>query len=246
MTELLEDVLATGVVRDSEGTAHVLHSNTSREQCDFLQKLVREAGASRCLEIGLAYGISTLAICDAIAGSDGASLVSIDPFQKAHWQNIGLLNIDRAGFGGLVEFHSAPSHKVLPALLAEEREIDFAYVDTSKIFDVVLVDAFYITRLLRTGGIVVFDDCLWPGIRRLVRYLATWPHLTVHATHGTASRMHPVRSLATRLARAMPLRHKLLHPDLVVRDAALGIDAGCVAFRKTGDDTRPWSWAGQP
>ncbi len=184
MAVILNEIFSSGVVRDDEGVEHAVHSNTSAGQCAFLRGLIAGIDARRCLEVGLAYGVSSLAICEAIHGKDGASLVSIDPFKRAHWRGIVPLNLDRAGFKSIIEFRERPSHEVLPALLVEGRKLDYAYVHTSKVFDVVLVDAYFITRLLRVGGLVVFDDCSWPGIRKLVRYLASWPHLEVFARYG--------------------------------------------------------------
>ncbi|HVF40549.1 MAG TPA: class I SAM-dependent methyltransferase [Gemmatimonadaceae bacterium] len=235
-------LLRSGVVADEDGNPHQLHSNTSRAQCDFLQRLVREADARSCLEIGLAYGISSLAVCESIAGKADASLISIDPFQDAHWQNIGLLNLQRAGFFSMVEFHQRASHEVLPDLLSAGRRIDFAYVDTTKIFDVVMVDAFFLLRLLKVGGLIVFDDCVWPGIRQLVRYLSSLPHVRVHATHGEY-RESRGRRIASAVTKVVPLRQRVFRQEIIATDEALGIDASCVAFIKIAEDDRQWDWS---
>src|SRR3982750_4705929 len=52
-----------------------------------LNRLVRESGAKKSLEIGLAYGFSTIWIMDAL-GSDG-SHVAVDPFQSSYWHGVG-------------------------------------------------------------------------------------------------------------------------------------------------------------
>lgn len=242
MRTVLDDILQSGVVTDARGAQHQVHSNTSPAQCLFLRELIGRIDARRCLEIGLAYGISSLAICEEINGKAGASLISIDPHQGEHWNDIGVLNLERAGFGAILEFHRRPSHEVLPRLLQEGQRVDFAYVDTSKIFDVVLLDAYYITRLLMPGGIIVFDDCSWPGIRKVVRYIATWPHLEVFAVHGPTERSWTQR-LGYSLAKAIPLRSRILRPELIHPDMDLGVGAECVAFQKNAEDERPWNWS---
>lgn len=242
MVAILDEILTSGVVKDEEGVEHAMHSNTSAEQCAFLRRLIESIDARRCLEVGLAYGISSLAICESIHRKWGASLVSIDPFQHAQWRDIGLLNLNRGGYASIVEFHARPSHEVLPELLLEGRTLEFAYVDTCKIFDIVLVDAFFITRLLKPGGIVVFDDCSWPGIRKLVRYLASWPHLEVCATHGGAG-PRPGNTLASRLSRVVPFRNRIFRSEVLRTDDELGVAAPCVAFRKIREDERPWNWS---
>lgn len=242
---ILTELLASARVVDADGNELPLHSNTSREQCEFLRGLIARTDSRSCLEIGLAYGISSLAICDSIFGRAGASFVSIDPYQSAHWRNIGLLNLDRAGFSPIVEFHGRHSHEVLPELLAGGRRLDFAYVDTSKIFDVVMVDAFFLVRLLKVGGVVVFDDCAWPGVKKLVRYLARWPHLEVFATHGPVREATP-RRLGSILTKAIPSRDRVFRQELVKTDEEMGISASCVAFRKTAEDSRSWDWSLHP
>jgi predicted O-methyltransferase YrrM len=242
MTAILDEILTSGVVKDEAGVEHAMHSNTSAGQCAFLRGLIQSIDARHCLEVGLAYGISSLAICESIHRKPDASLVSIDPFQRAHWRDIGLLNLARGGYTSIVEFHARPSHEVLPELLLNGRTLDFAYVDTVKIFDVVLIDAFFIIRLLKPGGIVVFDDVSWPGIRKLVRYLASWPHLEVCGTHGGGG-PRVVNRLGSMLSRFIPFRNRICRSELLRTDEELGVDAPCVAFRKIRDDERPWDWS---
>lgn len=242
MNSILENVLNTGLIRDIAGKDIALHSNTSREQCMFLAQLVEQIDARQCLEIGLAYGLSSLAVCGAISGKENAGLVSIDPFQKAHWNDLGLLNLQRAGFQELVDFHGGFSQEVLPALLAAGRKFDFAYVDTTKIFDMVLVDACFIVRMLNVGGVVVFDDCSWPGIKKLVRYLSSWPHLRVLDVHGPTS-AGVLRRWGSYITRLVPSRGRIFRSELLQSDEALGVSGGCVAFQKLEEDSRPWDWS---
>ena len=237
----VETLVDSGVVTDASGQTFPLQSHTSLEQCRFLQSIISANNASRCLEIGLAYGVSSLAICEATAGKHGASLISIDPLQRSAWNNIGLLNLERAGFESIVEFHEVPSFAVLPELLREGRRVDFAYIDSVKVFDMLLVDAFYLTRLLELGGTMVFDDCDWPGVRKLIRYLTLMPHLEVTATFN-AARSSPVRRLASRLASFTPMRRRVFSPELADSNEDLGIAWSCVAFKKRSEDTRSWDW----
>jgi predicted O-methyltransferase YrrM len=228
----LERILQTGVVERADGDALPLIVNTSREQCVFLQRIAREISAANPLEIGLAHGVSAIAIAEACGGS----ITTVDPYQRSIYQGIGILNIGRAGYS--VQHFEEDSQVVLPRLLGQR--FDFAYVDTTKVFDMVLVDAFYITRLLTVGGIVVFDDCNWPGVRKCVRYLAHWPHMKVYATFG-AERSSILRRVGHFVA-SIPGSRKALRSELVETDESLGLAAGCIAFQKISEDTRPWNW----
>lgn len=58
------------------------------------------------------------------------------------------------------EFYEEPCQLLLPKLLREKRQFDCALIDGDHRFDGVFVDFFYVHRLLRPGGVVIFDD-LW-------------------------------------------------------------------------------------
>jgi hypothetical protein len=63
----------------------------------------------------------------------------------------------------MIELHEAPSFQVLPKLQADGLRIDFAFIDGCHTFDYAMVDFFYIDKMLRVGGVVVFDDEYYPG-----------------------------------------------------------------------------------
>ena len=50
---------------------------------------------------------------------------------------------------------------VLPQLLDEEKQFDVIYVDGSHAADDVLTDGITAWRLLKQGGVLIFDDFLW-------------------------------------------------------------------------------------
>ncbi len=245
MNRYLEELLSSGTIVDRSGELRPLHSNTPRPQCQFLQDIIRRIDAARCLEIGCAYGISTIAICEAASERPGGSVCTIDPHQALHWENLGLLNIERAGFSQLLTLLEEQSQRALPRLASSGHKFDFAYVDTTKLFDAVLIDAFYIVSMLRIGGVIVFDDCNWPGVRKVVRFLCTWPHLEFYASFGPSPQGVLRTSGAALLAR-LPYANRFVRPEIIVTDAHLGIAAQCVALRKVSEDTRPWDWSKLP
>lgn len=67
----------------------------------------------------------------------------------------------------------APSHEVLPRLLEEKKQLDFAFIDGAHLFDYAFVDFFYIDKLLRVNGLILFDDLWMPSIRRVVSFVAS-------------------------------------------------------------------------
>ena len=245
MNPFLKQLIISGVVADAAGEYLPLHSNTSLEQCEFLQAIVRRSEAVECLEVGLAYGISAIAICEAAAERTGGTLTTVDPFQCTAWSNVGIVNIERAGYSGMATHFEEHSQTLLPYLLRQGARFDFVYVDTTKVFDAVLLDAYFATRLLRVGGVVVFDDCSWPGVRKVMRYLTQWPHLSLFDTHATR-RPRLMANAGGKLAKVIPGSRRLLRSEIVQPDSELGIAAECVAFQKTAEDERPWDWSRIP
>src|SRR5262245_38571575 len=106
MNPVLEEILRTGFVRMADGSKEEVHSHISSEQGTFLQDLIREARPETTLEIGLAFGISALFICDALQAIPGARHIAVDPGQSAEpWRDTGIINLRAAGFDDMVEFH---------------------------------------------------------------------------------------------------------------------------------------------
>jgi predicted O-methyltransferase YrrM len=176
MTAVLETILATRTVPTPDGSSVPLNYNIPREEGEALQRLIRTRRPRVTLEVGFAYGIATLYICEALAEVGGERHIVIDPHQRDGWKDIGRYTVERAGFGHLLEFHGESSHQALPALERAGRRIDLALIDGWHTFDYAMVDFFYIDRLLNVGGVVILDDMSYPAIRKLARYIVTHRH----------------------------------------------------------------------
>lgn len=241
MNPLLLQILRAGVVTDEKGKEYPLHSHTFESQCVFLQGIIETIGAKIGVEIGLAYGISSLAICEALARQAGAEHHIIDPVQEEEWHGIGLLNLKRAGFSSMIKFYPEFSWKALPRMCDEGLRADFAYVDTTKVFDIVMADVFFLHRLLRVGGVMVLDDCDFPGIRKVARFLRRHPGWKLHSAEHPYQASSAKRILS-KICHYVPQREKWFAPSFLHLDIDLGIHARCLAFQKVNEDSRPWDW----
>ena len=125
-----------------------------------LRDWVVKEKASHTVEIGLAYGISVLFICEGLItnGDKNARHVALDPYQDKSFKNLGLQSLEEAGVANLVEYHEEESQTILPRFVKEGRHFDFAFVDGSHLFDRVFLDLIYLGRLVRPGGIIFVDD----------------------------------------------------------------------------------------
>jgi predicted O-methyltransferase YrrM len=54
--------------------------------------------------------------------------------------------------------------------VGEGRQFDFAFIDGDHRFDGAFLDLYYMTRLVRPGGLIVLDDLWMPSIRMAVSY----------------------------------------------------------------------------
>ena len=171
MNEVLRSILSDGHVTTADGTTRPLASAISPEEGNFLQQVIRNARPQVSLEVGCAYGISSLYICAALREVNAAKHIILDPYQHSVWEGLGLANLRRAGYLDLIDFHEIPSYQYLSRLAEEHVTIDFAFIDGNHIFDYVFVDLFLIDKLLRPGGIVILDDLSWPSVRSVCRYV---------------------------------------------------------------------------
>jgi predicted O-methyltransferase YrrM len=135
-----------------------------------LRDLALEEGAEKTIEVGLALGMSALFLCQAVLERGGRH-VAVDPFQQKSWNDAGLRTLREAGVEDLVDVIEEESQLALPRLVAEGCEFDFAFVDGDHRFEGVFLDLYYMTRLVKPGGLVVVDDMWMPAVRTAVAYV---------------------------------------------------------------------------
>jgi predicted O-methyltransferase YrrM len=240
MNKLLEEIFRTHVFINKNNEVVEIHSATSKEQCKFLQKLIQENEFKNSIEIGFAYGISTLAIIDQVTKNNG-SHVAIDPFENTYWGGNGLDLLEQAGYNSSLTFIEDFSYIVLPDLLRQGKKFDFAYIDTGKMLDFLMIDFFYLDKLLEVNGIIVFDDAQFPGIRKLLRYLSQMPHYEV-CNQYPKNEKKPKFVKVELLKKLYPKIKTVLKEELLKDDYDLGVNSSCVALRKIDIDKRSWDW----
>ena len=125
-----------------------------------------DSSASRSLEVGFAYGFSTLWMLDALRKHREAAVhVAIDPFEKSLWHGIGLNQVDKIRFEGKFKWIQDFSIHALSDLIRQGEKFDFIYIDGNHRFDDVIVDFYLCDQLARPGTLIVLDDMWMPSIR---------------------------------------------------------------------------------
>jgi predicted O-methyltransferase YrrM len=158
------------VLDAQENPIELAPHSIERPQGEALRDLAIAEGAERTVEVGLALGMSALFLCEAVLRRGGRH-TAIDPFQRESWNGAGLRTLREAGVHDFVEVIEEESQLALPRLVAEGRRFDFAFVDGDHRFEGVFLDLYYLTRLVKPGGLVVVDDMWMPAVRAAVAYV---------------------------------------------------------------------------
>lgn len=228
---VLEEILQSNQVRDEQGVCRPLHAQMSEAEGELIIAVFEEVKPDTSLEIGFAYGISTLFACAALdRNAKPCRHIVVDPLQFSEFAGIGLKNIERAGYSRFIDFLETPSELVLPHLLQAKTRVQVAIIDGFHTFDHALVDFFYINKMLDVGGVIIFDDVNMPAIARLISHVTTYPAYRV--LMGTAMPRPPnfLVSIRRRLnPRGLSARHSRDNPS-------------CIALQKLAPDTRNWDW----
>ncbi|WP_025805655.1 class I SAM-dependent methyltransferase [Pseudomonas chlororaphis] len=146
-------------LRDETQALPMARWQVAPEQGQFLALLIKLIGAQRVLEVGTFTGYSALSMAAALP-EDGQLICCDIPGDynataRRYWQE--------AGVAGRIELRLAPALETLASIEREEGEggFDLVFIDADKAnYPAYLESAL---RLLRVGGLAVFDNTLWSG-----------------------------------------------------------------------------------
>lgn len=174
MRSVIDRVIREGkVISHSDSSVNdIFPVAINAAQGKALRDWVTKEKAVQTIEIGLAWGIGALHICEGllINGNQNAHHVVLDPFQAKSFKNCGIQLLEEAGVASLVEHYAEESQITLPRFVSEGRNFDFAFVDGSHLFDRVFLDLIYLGRLVRPGSIIFTDDYQAPAVARAVSF----------------------------------------------------------------------------
>jgi predicted O-methyltransferase YrrM len=144
-----------------EETAPMKHAGMQigADQGQFMGMLARLVGAKRCIEIGVFTGYSSISV--ALALPPDGRIIACDVSEE--WTSVARKYWEKAGVASKIELRLGPAVETLDALLAkgEAGKFDFVFIDADK--------GNYLNyyerclKLVRTGGLMLFDNTLWSG-----------------------------------------------------------------------------------
>jgi predicted O-methyltransferase YrrM len=156
----------------SDGKLYALDEITrvQPEKGMWLYDVCRSLKPQRTVEIGLAYGFSTLYILAALRENGRGSHIAIDPFQSA-WNEIGINQPDKVGMRSSFGFLGEKSAPALADFARRGEQFEFIFIDGNHRFDDVLVDFTLSAEVSPRGGCIVLDDLWMPSIQRVVSFI---------------------------------------------------------------------------
>jgi len=146
-------------LRESTEDHPLASMQTSPEQGQFLNLLVRITGAKKVLEVGVFMGYSSTWVALALPPEGG--IVACDVNEE--YTKRARQTWREAGVESKIDLRIAPALETLDGLIAQGRsgEFDFAFIDADK-----GNYANYYERslaLVRKGGLIAVDNVLWDG-----------------------------------------------------------------------------------
>lgn len=131
----------------------------SHEQARFMSVVLRSMQIRRSIEIGVYTGYSTLITAQAMP--PGGQLIACD--LSKDWTDIARRYWQQAGVDDRIELRLGPANDTLQSLLNAGGAglYDFVFIDADKTG----YDRYYeqSLKLLRPGGLIMLDNCLWYG-----------------------------------------------------------------------------------
>ena len=146
-------------LRDETQALPMARWQVAPEQGQFLALLVKLTGARRLLEVGTFTGYS--ALCMAAALPADGSLICCDI--PGDYNAIALRYWQEAGLTGRIDLRLAPALETLAELerQGQGEQFDLVFIDADKANYPGYLE--HALRLLRVGGLAVFDNTLWSG-----------------------------------------------------------------------------------
>ena len=146
-------------LRDETQALPMARWQVAPEQGQFLALLVKLTGARRLLEIGTFTGYS--ALCMAAALPDDGSMICCDI--PGDYNATACRYWREAGLAERIDLGLAPALETLAELERQGQggQFDLVFIDADKANYPTYLE--HALRLLRVGGLAVFDNTLWSG-----------------------------------------------------------------------------------
>ena len=145
-------------IRESEKVRNDICPSIGKEAGQLLYFLTKLTKAKNIMEIGTSIGYSTIWLAYAIKDFNG----KIDTIEASErLSNEAKLNINALDLGEYVDFHVGFGEEIINTL---KKTYDLIFIDSSTKSYKVLYEKSI--NKLKTGGLIIFEDVLFPSIEK--------------------------------------------------------------------------------
>lgn len=151
------------------GQYYKLHSQINIFESVFLHFFVlslKRLHKISVLEIGCAYGTSSMIIADGLnkCRAIKKEYTVIDPNQTTQWSNIGHYNLERVANKNIkLEYVEKMSSVAMKQLYDDKRKYNLIFIDGAHDYIQCKADSEYGSKMVKVGGYVILDDVLHHG-----------------------------------------------------------------------------------
>ena len=206
LSPAINTLLSSRTIVGRSGRIHQVQGTSTINNLVVIANLMNEMKTTHTLEIGMAYGASTLVFCATHSNlnlEEQSEHIAIDPFQIKHYDDCGVISIQNANLDKYLQIHYEPSCYVLPQLMQQGKKYDLIYIDGSHLFEDAFLDAYFTLRLLRTGGVMLLDDSSDPHVAKVISFLRSNLPTAIEEIDLTPYRLPSQRSFKYYLARQL-------------------------------------------
>lgn len=157
----------------ADGIEHLIDNKTrvSVSEGMWLYQFCRTVRPKKSLEIGLAYGFSTVYFLAAIKQNGFGHHTAVDPTEHLHWHGIGA---QKAREFQMQENFRFLDKRAWPAVMDFEEtgeQFDVIFIDGSHRFDDAIVDFTLAARICPVGGYIILDDLWMAAIKKALAFI---------------------------------------------------------------------------
>lgn len=165
---------------DSDVGVHFELSSSDAAKGRVLSAAVRVMRPQNCLELGTAYGMSSLFVLSQLASNRGAGkLTTVEFFEPQFGIASSLLN---ERYGDRVDCRKIEIGERLPELADSLGDIDFVFHDADHTGEVYIRDFQMLEPHMAPGGVILFDDIRWshPEVQDAMGCYGGWQQVIAH------------------------------------------------------------------
>jgi predicted O-methyltransferase YrrM len=165
---------------DSDVGIHFELSSSYAAKGRILSAAVRVMRPQNCLELGTAYGMSSLFVLSQLASNRGeGKLTTVELFEPQFGIASSLL---RERYEDHVDCRKIEIGEGLPGLAGSLGAIDFAFHDSEHTGESYVRDFQMLEPHMAPGGVILFDDIRWthPEVQDTMGCYAGWQQIITH------------------------------------------------------------------